>query len=451
MSNYYGIFDLLNNRITDSDIGDSKLEIAQMMKEVDDVVDITSMDNYEDLKHTYPEQFAKAEQIRALMRAVDKKEMNFNNDYKKSIKKLISIFDLPVHINAYDIHDMNIDIDNIPNLVERFAGGQSFEMSELFESDSMLAFCTAPYPFTFVQLENNDTYQKGIGQIIAESNETNTQRIDALKQVMIGDNYDDDLLNLRGREQEVYVLVQNYHIDDYCEYLHIVDNGRIGVDIKDGIYEALGVEELGQRYETELEDIREDYCSFVQIYDFINIFDGDWYFEEQVICFLDSNGVPTMQKKLSYNAENTGGEVNEVSSNTNFYLTSLEKIFQWWNSDNDLLEVGGVDIRNSWKKKLKKHKQKSNQRKQSKLSYKTLKVRPTLKVVDENGVERTPRLREIAQHTRRGHWAHYGVNGKGLLFGKFAKSVYRKPKTIGKLRNGLVVKDYTLERKDEDE
>ena len=55
MSNYYGIFDLLNNRITDSDIGDSKLEIAQMMKEVDDVVDITSMDNYEDLKYTYPE------------------------------------------------------------------------------------------------------------------------------------------------------------------------------------------------------------------------------------------------------------------------------------------------------------------------------------------------------------------------------------------------------------
>ena len=69
---------------------------------------------------------------------------------------------------------MNIDIDNIPNLVERFAGGQSFEMSELFESDSMLAFCTAPYPFTFVQLENDDTYQKGIGQIIAESNETTT-------------------------------------------------------------------------------------------------------------------------------------------------------------------------------------------------------------------------------------------------------------------------------------
>ena len=87
MSNYYGIFDLLNNRITDSDIGDSKLEIAQMMKEVDDVVDITSMDNYEDLKYTYPEQFAKAEQIRELMRAVVK-EMDFNNDYKKSIKNL---------------------------------------------------------------------------------------------------------------------------------------------------------------------------------------------------------------------------------------------------------------------------------------------------------------------------------------------------------------------------
>ena len=222
---------------------------------------------------------------------------------------------------------------------------------------------------------------------------------------MIGDDYDDDLLNLRGRAQEVYVLVQNYHIDDYCEYLHIVDNGRIGVDIKDGIYEALGVEELGQRYETELEDIREDYCSFVQIYDFINIFDGDWYFEEQVICFLDSNGVPTMQKKLLTMLKIQVKQLMRLAVTLTFYLTSLfEKIFQWWNSDNDLLEVGGVDIRNSWKKKLKKHKQKSKQRKNSRLSYKTLKVRPTLQVVDENGVERTPRLREIAQHTRR-HWA----------------------------------------------
>jgi len=46
---------------------------------------------------------------------------------------------------------------------------------------------------------------------------------------------------------------------------------------------------------------------------------------------------------------------------------------------------------------------------------------------------------------RRGHWAQYGVNGKGLLFGKYAKSVYRKPSVVGKLANGLIIKDYTLE------
>ena len=63
----------------------------------------------------------------------------------------------------------------------------------------------------------------------------------------------------------------------------------------------------------------------------------------------------------------------------------------------------------------------------------------------------TPRLKEIAQHTRRGHWAHYGINGKGLLFGKYEGSYYRKPKTIGKLSNGLVIKDYTLEMENEDE
>ena len=32
--NHYGIFDLLGNKITDSDIGDDKLAIAEMMKEI---------------------------------------------------------------------------------------------------------------------------------------------------------------------------------------------------------------------------------------------------------------------------------------------------------------------------------------------------------------------------------------------------------------------------------
>jgi len=449
MGSHFGIFDLLNNRITDSDIGDSKLEVAQLMKEIDNVVNLSSMENYEDLKYSYPEEFKKAEIIRDKMKAVDKKEIDFNNQYKKSIKKLISIFGMPVHINAYDIHEMNIDIDNIPSLVERFKGGQSFEMKELFEDDSMPAFVTAPYPFTFVQLENDTTYQNGIGLIIGESNQANTKRIHELASVMRDDM--DEMLNMKGRVQETYVLVQNYHIDDFCQYLHIVNEGEVGIEVNDGIYNVLGIDALAQKYETELDGIEDDFCAFVQIYDFINIFEGDWYFEEQVICFLDSNGVPTMQKKLCYNTANTGGSENDVSSNTNFYLTSLEKVFQWWNSDNDLLEVGNVDIRNSWKKKLKKHRQKSKGKKQDGLRYKTLTVRPSLKVVDSSGVERTPRLREIAQHTRRGHWAHYGVNGKGLLFGKYAKSVYRKPKTIGKLRNGLVVKDYTLERKDDNE
>ena len=446
--NHYGIFDLLGNKITDSDIGDDKLAIAEMMKEIDNVVELSSMNNYEDLKYSHPEQFEKAERIRELMKSVDKKEINFNNQYKKSIKKLIQVFDLPTHINAYDIHDMNIDIDNIPQLADNFEQGKEFEMSELFTDDSISAFCTAPYPLTFVQLETNETYQKGIGHIIARSNTANTTRLKELSTVLSDDKDKEELLNMAGRTCETYVLVQNYHIDDYCEYLHLVDNGRVGVEIKDGIYEALGVAEISAKFNSQIDEVKDDFCTFVQIYDFINIFEDEWYFEEQVICFLDSNGVPTMQKKLCYGRENTGGAENEVSSNTGFYLTSMEKVFQWWNSDNDLLEIGGLDLRNSWKKKLKKYKKKSKSNKKTgaSLRYKTLRVRPTLKVVDEDGIERTPRLRDIAQHTRRGHWAHYGVNGKGLLFGKYAKSVYRKPKTIGKLKNGLVVKDYTLER-----
>ena len=42
--NHYGIFDLLGNKITDSDIGDDKLAIAEMMKEIDNVVALSSMD-----------------------------------------------------------------------------------------------------------------------------------------------------------------------------------------------------------------------------------------------------------------------------------------------------------------------------------------------------------------------------------------------------------------------
>ena len=96
------------------------------------------------------------------------------------------------------------------------------------------------------------------------------------------------------------------------------------------------------------------------------------------------------------------------------------------------------------RKRLKKYNRKRS--KKSSITYKTLRVKPSIKVVDESGEERVPKLREIAQHTRRGHWAHYGVNGKGLLFGKYARPVYRKPKTIGKLANGLVLKDYELEK-----
>ena len=122
-------------------------------------------------------------------------------------------------------------------------------------------------------------------------------------------------------------------------------------------------------------------------------------------------------------------------------MTSLEKVFQWWNSDNDILDETVLETNPSWKKKLKQYR-KSDKR--ANLIYKTLTVKPTLKVVD-NGVERSPRLEEIVAHMRRGHWAHYGVNGKGLLFGKYAKSVYRKPSVVGKLANGLIIKDYTLE------
>ena len=66
-----------------------------------------------------PEDFQKALKIREYDGIRDKELSTFNTQYKNSLRKLFKQHGLPVHINAFDIHRMNIDIENIDSLVER--------------------------------------------------------------------------------------------------------------------------------------------------------------------------------------------------------------------------------------------------------------------------------------------------------------------------------------------
>lgn len=135
---------------------------------------------------------------------------------------------------------------------------------------------------------------------------------------------------------------------------------------------------------------------------------------------------------------------------THAVVGGLLRVTQWLNGDNgDVFTKEDVPIGRQERKRIKRSDMGSNtENDEPTLTIKTLKVKPSLYVVEPDGTERKLNPRELAQHTRRGHFRHYGINGKGLLFGKYIKSVYIKPTTVGKIENGLVIKDYELEGRD---
>ena len=74
------------------------------------------------------------------------------------------------------------------------------------------------------------------------------------------------------------------------------------------------------------------------------------------------------------------------------------------------------------------------------VSYKVLQLRPA-----GGGTNDDPKhLWSNRVHLCRGHMAEYGVNGKGLLFGKYSGSFWIPPHVKGDKKQGLVVKDYQL-------
>lgn len=135
---------------------------------------------------------------------------------------------------------------------------------------------------------------------------------------------------------------------------------------------------------------------------------------------------------------------------THAVIGGLFRVTQWLNGDNgDVFTKEDTPVERQERKRIKRTEMGKNTKDdEPTLTIKTLKVKPSLYVVEPDGTERKLNPRELAQHTRRGHFRHYGINGKGLLFGKYIKSVYIKPTTVGKIENGLVIKDYELEGRD---
>lgn len=124
---------------------------------------------------------------------------------------------------------------------------------------------------------------------------------------------------------------------------------------------------------------------------------------------------------------------------------AILKTLMWMNSKNDIMVNEDTAGSRPERKRISRNRKKQGKSEEPKFSMKTLKIKDTIVVVEADGTERPPNAGELAQHTRRGHWAHYGINGNGLFLGKYVKSMYRKPTTVGKFENGLVIKDYELE------
>ncbi|MEI6281003.1 MAG: hypothetical protein WCP17_03340 [bacterium] len=77
------------------------------------------------------------------------------------------------------------------------------------------------------------------------------------------------------------------------------------------------------------------------------------------------------------------------------------------------------------------------------LKYRVLQIDHMKQVLEREGRVSTEGLKR-ALHICRGHFATYGKDGKGLLFGKHAATVWIPMHTRGSVEEGVVVKDYDV-------
>lgn len=77
------------------------------------------------------------------------------------------------------------------------------------------------------------------------------------------------------------------------------------------------------------------------------------------------------------------------------------------------------------------------------LRYHVIQIDHMKQVLEREGHASTEGLKK-ALHICRGHFKHYGRDGKGLLFGKHVATVWIPMHTRGAVEEGVVVKDYNV-------
>lgn len=149
----------------------------------------------------------------------------------------------------------------------------------------------------------------------------------------------------------------------------------------------------------------------------------------------DENYVRWIARLMLYGAHNE----EDIRSNLNFaaarflYPTLLALSFMHCRNVKVVEETPPSKL-------SKKHEKKTGR---PLLRYRVLQIDHMKEVLEkEGGASKTGLKRAL--HICRGHFAHYGQEGKGLLFGKYAGTVWVPMHTRGTKEKGVVIKDYDV-------
>tara|TARA_R100000329_G_scaffold49874_1_gene45976 strand:+ start:1013 stop:1363 length:351 start_codon:yes stop_codon:yes gene_type:complete len=105
------LLEILDSPIKSTTMAQAEMQLFSKIRAIELELGITSEVDVLDLPKEPQEKIVDIyEQIKML----EHLQYEFNNAYKKSLNKLVEVNKgLPVHINAWDIHDHNLDVDNI--------------------------------------------------------------------------------------------------------------------------------------------------------------------------------------------------------------------------------------------------------------------------------------------------------------------------------------------------
>ena len=166
------LLELLDKPVMSAKLAQVELGIYAKVRKIETELDISEEISVYDLPKD-----KQTELLELLHQAevIKKQQGRFSNIYKKSLERLIDANKgLPIHINAWDIHDHNLDIDNIVStykaVIEKnendLLDKDEGTLLDFFTDTSHPVFSTAPYNICVVQLQSPMTYGKTMGLIM---------------------------------------------------------------------------------------------------------------------------------------------------------------------------------------------------------------------------------------------------------------------------------------------